>query len=321
LGRSVIQYCHPNIMESGAEEMPGIKIIANPMAGRGYGRRAMAIASRLMPDKGLRFDLTATEYPGHAVELARQALAEGYQTVVALGGDGTVNEVVNGLCADLGADPNPADVVKLGIIPCGSGNDFAYAAGVPRALGPAIDRLAAGRSRLVDMGRINGRLFAYGVGMGLDAEVNIESRKIKVLRGMLLYFIALLKVLIFQHRTYELEIVADGQRFKQRAIMVSVANGQRYAGAFMITPEAKIDDGLLNLCVISPVSRLDMLRFMPLVFKGYHTRLKQVKTLAAREVKVRSESPLVSHVDGEIFGCGESYYEFSLLPHCLRVIY
>lgn len=301
--------------------MSTIKVIANPMAGRGYGRHAIAIASRLMSSKGLRFNLVQTEYPGHAVELARRALAAGEQTVVALGGDGTVNEVVNGLCADLGDDPNPADLVKLGIIPSGSGNDFAYAAGVPLRLSPAIDRLLQDRTRLVDMGRMNGRLFAYGVGMGFDAEVNIESRKIKVLRGMLLYFIALLKVLIFQHRSYELEIVADGQQIKQRAMMVSVANGQRYAGAFMVTPEAKIDDGMLNLCVISPVSRLDMLRFMPLVFKGYHTRLKQVKTLAAREVKVKSDSPLVSHIDGEIFGLGERYYEFSLLPQRLRVIY
>ena len=301
--------------------MPTIKVIANPVAGRGHGRHVISAVSRILPQKGLRFSLTQTEYPGHAVELARQAVVEGYRTVVALGGDGTVNEVVNGLCADLGSDPNPAGIVNLGIIPCGSGNDFAYAVGVPPTFSRAIDRLVEGRTRLVDMGRINERLFVYGVGIGFDAEVNIESRKIKILRGMLLYFIALLKVLIFQHKSYELEITADGAQIKQRAMMVSVANGRRYAGAFIVTPEAKVDDGLLDLCVIAPVSRLEMLRFMPLVFKGYHTRLKAVKTLAAREVQVKSDSPLVSHVDGEIFGLGERCYDFSLLPQHLRVIY
>jgi diacylglycerol kinase (ATP) len=300
--------------------MSEIKVIANPLAGRGRGQHTITYVSKALPKKGLPFNLVQTEYPGHATELARLAVAEGYKTIVALGGDGTINEVVNGLCMDLGNDPNPADVVKLGIIPAGSGNDFAYAVGLPPKAPEALDRLAQGTSRLVDMGRINDRFFAYGVGIGFDAEVNIESQKIKWLRGMMLYLIALLKVLIFQNKSYELEITFDDTRLIQQAMMVSVANGRRYAGAFLITPDAQVDDGLLNLCIVSPLSRLDMLRFMPLVFKGYHTNLKVVKLFSARQIKVKSSSPLVSHVDGEVFGLGEKCYEFSLLPGRLRVI-
>jgi YegS/Rv2252/BmrU family lipid kinase len=303
------------------EEMSGIKVIANPLAGRGRGRHTTAAVSRWLPQKGIRFDLTQTEYAGHAVELARDAVAEGYKTIVALGGDGTVNEVVNGLCRDLGDDPNPADVVTLGVIPSGSGNDFAYAVGVPLEVKQAVDLLAEGRTRLVDMGRINGRLFAYGVGLGFDAEVNIESQKIRVLRGMLLYFVALMKVLIFQRRVYEIEMTVDDVRIKQQAIMISVANGRRFAGAFLITPDAEIDDGLLDLCVVSPVSRLEMLRYVPMVFTGDHTRHGAVKMFAARQVRIQSESPLASHVDGEVFGLGERCYQLSLLPQRLRVIY
>lgn len=300
--------------------MPEIRVIANPAAGRGRAQHIISHVSQVLAEKGVRFDLVQTEYPGHATELARQAVSDGYQTIVALGGDGTVNEIINGLCTDLGDDPNPADIVKLGVIPAGSGNDFAYAIGLPPKVPEALDRLAEGNTRLVDVGRINDRLFAYGVGMGLIAQANVESRKIKWLRGTLLYVIALSKVLIFQHKSYELEITVDDTQIKQWAMLVSVANGRRTAGAFLLTPDAEVDDGLLNLCVIAPVSRLDVIRFIPLVFKGYHTKLDAVHTFTGREVKIRSNKPLVTHVDGEVFGRGEKYYEFSLLPARLRVI-
>jgi len=300
--------------------MPEIKVIANPQAGRGRGRDTIAYVARMLPGTGLEFDVSLTEYPGHAIQLAHLAVAEGYRTIVALGGDGTVNEIINGLCMGRGDDPRPADIVKLGVIPAGSGNDFAYAVGLPRNVNQSLDRLVAGNTRLVDLGRINDRFFAYGVGIGLDAQVNIESQKIRRLRGMLLYFIALLKVLVFRHRTYELEINIDGTQLKQQTLLMSVANGRRTAGAFLLTPNAKVDDGLLSLCIIAPVSKLDMIRFLPLVFKGYHTKLSAVKTFDARRVQVRSDSPLATHVDGEVFGLGERCFEFSLLPHSLRVI-
>lgn len=300
--------------------MPDIKVIANPLAGRGRGLRTIPRASELLARAGVKFSLAQTQYSGHAVELARDAVRAGFNTVVALGGDGTVHEVVNGMCADMGSDPNPGEVVKLGVIPAGSGNDFAYAVGLPPDFRTAVSRLIDGHTRLVDMGRINGRFFAYGVGIGFDAEVNIESRKIKRLRGMLLYLIALLRVMILHHRSYQVEINYDDGHLEQQAMMVSVANGRRYAGAFLVTPDARIDDGLLNLCVISPVNRLQMVRLLPLVLKGAHTHLKEVKMYSAREVVVKSRMPLVSHVDGEIFGLDERRYEFSLLPQRLRVI-
>ena len=300
--------------------MPEIRVIANPAAGRGRAQHIISHVSQVLPEKGVRFDLVQTEYPGHATELARQAVSDGYQTIVALGGDGTVNEIINGLCTDLGDDPNPADIVKLGVIPAGSGNDFAYAIGLPPKVPEALDRLAEGNTRLVDVGRINDRLFAYGVGMGLVAHANLESRKIKWLRGISLYLLAFLKVLVAHYRSYELEITVDDTQIKQQAMIVYVSNGRRTAGAFFVTPDARIDDGLLDLCVISPLGRLDIMRFLPLVAKGYHTKLDVVEIFTGREVKIKSNEPLVTHVDGEVFGLGERCYEFSLLPARLRVI-
>ena len=300
--------------------MSEIIVIANPAAGRGRGQQVISYISKVLPEKGMPFDLVQTEYSGHATELARQAISDGYQTIAALGGDGTVNEIINGLCLDLGDDPDPAAIVTLGIIPAGSGNDFAYAIGLPPKVPDAVARLMEGNTRLVDVGRINDRLFAYGVGMGFIAQANLESRKIKYLRGTLLYVIALLKVLMFQYKTHELEITVDGTQIKQRAMLAAIANGGRTAGAFLLTPDARIDDGLLDLCIIAPASRLDVMRFIPLVLKGHHTKLDEVQTFTGREVKVRSNKPLVTHVDGEVFGLGELYYEFSILPACLRVI-
>lgn len=297
-----------------------IKVIANPLAGRGRGRHTIPIVSRLLEREGVHFSLEETRYAGHAIELARQAIKEKYRTIVALGGDGTVHEIINGIYSDDGKGTVLAEDVRLGIIPAGSGNDFAYAVGVPPDIYRACKRLLNGTTRLVDMGLINGRLFAYGVGIGFDAEVNIESRKIKWLRGMAVYLIALLKVMLSRRKTYQLEIVVDGVQLKERAMMVSIANGRRYAGVFLVTPYAKVDDGLLDLCIISPISRFDMLRFLPLVVKGRHTELSAVKMYSAREIVVKSESPLISHVDGEIFGSGGHEYQFSLVPNRLRVI-
>jgi diacylglycerol kinase (ATP) len=300
--------------------MSEIMVIANPASGRGRGQHVISYVSKVLPEKGVRFDLVQTECPGHAAELARQAVSDGYRTIVALGGDGTVNEIINGLCLDLSDDPNPPAVVTLGIVPAGSGNDFAYAIGLPPTVPEALDRLVEGNTRLVDVGRINDRLFAYGVGMGFIAQANIESRKIKWMHGTLLYVIAFLKVLLFQFGTHELEITVDDTQIKQRVMLAAVANGGRTAGAFLLSPDARIDDGLLDLCIIAPASRLDVLRFMPLVLKGHHTKLDAVQTFTGREVKIRSGKPLVTHVDGEVFGRGERYYEFSLLPAQLRVI-
>ena len=305
---------------AGVSTLKEIRVIANPTAGRGRGRQAVHHISEMLKQQGVGFSLVNTEYSGHATALARQAVADGYETVVALGGDGTVNEVVNGLCADLGSDPNPAAIVTLGIIPAGSGNDFAYAVGLPSDARAAARRLLNGSTRLVDMGRMNDRFFAYGVGLGFDADVVMESHKIKRLRGVLLYLMALVRVLIFRHRSYQLEITLDDIHLEQRAMMVSVANGQRYGGAFLVTPDAKVDDGLLNVCIVSLISRLQMLRFLPLVFKGHHTGLSVVKMWSGHRVSVKSLSPLVSHVDGEVSGHGEHQFEFSLLPQRLRVI-
>ena len=302
------------------DRMPETIVIANPLAGRGRGRHAIPRVSDILKQQGLDFNLVQTEYAGHAVELARLAVAERYQTIVALGGDGTVHEVVNGVCADLGSDPNPAEVVKLGVIPAGSGNDFAYAVGLPPDVPRACLRLANGQTRLVDMGRINGRFFAYGVGIGFDAVVNVESRKIKRLRGVLLYLLSLLKVLVLHHKSYRVDITFDDIHLEQQAMMVSVANGQRYGGMFLVTPDAEVDDGLLDLCIVSPISRLEMLRLVALVIKGSHTGERVVQMYRTKQVVVKAGGPLPSHVDGEIFGQNERQFEFSLLPKRLRVI-
>lgn len=300
--------------------MPDVRVIANPAAGRGRGERAIASVSALLRDKGLDFELVRTGHAGHGEELARRALSDGCRTVVALGGDGTVNEVVNGLSVDQDGGPKPAEGVTLGVIPIGSGNDFAYAAGLPSRVPDAVERLAEGKARQVDVGCINDRLFVYGVGMGLIAEANVESRKITWLSGMPLYVAALFKALCFHYETYELDVTVDGVQSRRHAMVVTVNNGRRTAGAFHITPGARIDDGLLDLCLISPVSRLEIIRYLPLVVNGHHTGLDQVETLTGREIEIRSDGPLAAHVDGEVFGAPGRCYEFSVVPGALRVI-
>ncbi len=186
------------------------KVIVNPLAGRGYGARTTPIVRRLLSEHGLDYDMVSTTYAGEAVGLARQAVLDGYDIVVAVGGDGTYHEVINGMiAAHEGNAPGDGVVGTLGIVPVGSGCDFSYAAGVPSELEGACARLAQGDHKVVDLGRViidedenhpGTRYFDNTVGVGFDGVVTLEARKFKRLRGMALYLPVVLKTVFVSHK-------------------------------------------------------------------------------------------------------------------------
>lgn len=276
-----------------------VKVILNPWSDRGRASQLKEqIVAWAAPYGGV--DLVTTERPGHAKTLAQEAADAGYDTVVAAGGDGTVHEVVNGLVHGGRAEST------LGVVPIGTGNDFAFALGLLTAPKTAVERVFSGRPRPIDLARIEddrGRfeIVDNGVGIGFDATISIESRNITRLHGFPLYMLATLRTIALYFQKPSLRIHFDDQEVEQESLMLSVGVGPRAGGGFLLTPEANHDDDLLDSCLVNPIGRLTMLNMLPKVMKGTHVTSRHVTMRRNRSIDIHSTLPLPIHIDGEIF--------------------
>lgn len=220
-----------------------IKLIANPIAGRGRGRKALPAAEEALRHQGLQFKTEVTSRPLEAMEIARRAAEEGCELVVALGGDGTSHEVANGLLSSGNSE------VALGMIPIGTGNDFADMFDTPTDLAQVALRIREGKTRLIDVGWINDRYFVNIVGVGFDALVSIQALKIQhVLRGFPLYLAAVF-ITLKEYQIPHITVEFDGERLSMPMTMINVANGKREGGGFLIAPDAQNDDGIFDICL------------------------------------------------------------------------
>jgi diacylglycerol kinase (ATP) len=299
-----------------------VKLIFNPHADRG---RAWNMASALTPIIEQRggASWSATEYPEHATELAEQAAREGYDVVAAVGGDGTVHEVVNGLMR-APADKRPA----LAAVPIGSGNDFCNNIGINPLSEQAMDRVFEGQPRRIDLGLItdqDGRSEYWDntLGIGFDATVTLYSYAITRLQGFSMYLWAVIKTIIRNHDAPQMKIVTDSEQFDARVLMFVACNGPREGGGFHVAPDAVPDDGLFHYAMIEHVSRAKMFRLIPEVMNGTHGRFKDVRMGSFRELELTSERPVTVHVDGEIFAGFTSEVtglKIKILPQALNVI-
>ncbi len=274
---------------------------------------------RLLREHGLSFDLVWTERPWHAAELARQAVVSGYRTVVAVGGDGTSNEVLNGLMAAREAGEGEA---AMGVLCVGTGNDFAYGMGIPLDLEEGCAALARGRTRRVDVGHARGfRYFGNGIGIGFDAAVNVVASRLRRLRGFLVYLIAVLRTLIFYYRAPLTRVELDDRVLELPALMISVMNGRRMGGGFLMTPFSQPDDGLFDLCIGRKMSQLEMLSFVPRFMKG--TQVGDPRVTMARSHRVRvtvRDGTQVVHADGETLALDVRELDLEVIPQGLRVV-
>ncbi len=295
------------------------KVILNPVAGRGYGARVELNLRRLLEAEGLEFDLVHTTGLWHAAELAERAVGEGFEMVVAVGGDGTIHEVVNGLMA-----ASKGDVVgTLGIISVGSGSDFANNIGIPADLAGACQRLVHGQTRIVDVCRVTvddqpPRYFDNTVNVGFGGIVNRETRKVKWVRGMALYLPVVLKT-IFLTQAPHMTIEYDDQKLVMPTAMLCVANGAREGGGFLCAPDALLDDGLFDLCIVREIGRLAMLGLVPRFMDGTHVGRESITMARAARVIVSSPDDLIAHADGEMLCTDAHRIEFEILPRRLRM--
>ena len=274
-------------------------LVANPVAQNGNGaaaaQRAGAELRRLLPEGW--FDLVMTEYPLHGKRIAGQAT--GYDSVVALGGDGLIHEVANGLMSiDEGARP------ALGVLPMGSGNDYARTLGLSFDLEKSLAQLASASPRPFDLGLCNGEFFVETLSFGLDAAIaldTVERRKRTGKTGTQLFLASGIDMLLHQLKEHRFTAIIDGgEPFCGAMLMFAVQIGPTYGGGFRICPDARTDDGLLDLCIAHPPLGIPKAVFMFLLAKNaHHTGFKQLEFRRAATLSLRFDGQPPAQIDGE----------------------
>lgn len=289
------------------------KIIVNPKAGRGKAEKAIPVIHRLFKASEIEFDIYVTQASGDAVNEAKRAVQQGYDAVISAGGDGTANEVVNGIAGH--------DVI-LGIIPCGSGNDLAISMEIPRNINQACEVILRGNTRKRDLGRVIDRYFANSVGIGFDAAVAktaSESLRNFPVRGIPLYVLALFKTLR-QYEGFDAYITIDDEAtINLHPLLIAVGIGKTYGGGIPIVPDASPDDGLYDVCTIEAVGSLEILSKLPKALRGTHVNDPKARLMRGKSVRIQLSARMPLHMDGEVFEADSM--EFSIIPGGLQVFH
>ncbi len=303
--------------------------VLNPAARNGRAERLQPALEKAARIKGLDYTLLETSERGHAIEIARAA-ALTHDVVVAVGGDGTVQEVARGLLET---------AAVMGIIPAGTGNDFAQAIGMPKGLDAALAAMLDAETVAVDVGRIrwkeqseSGELteqvreFTNCAGTGFDAAAAKATHRYKALGGRLAYVAAVLETLWkWRKPDVEVEITAIGPEGESIAVhngqffLIEIDNGFSVGGGFLLTPDARIDDGLLDVCFVEHLGTRRALQLMPKTFSGAHIGEPEVKLFQAKSVHLDATEPLPVQADGEILSASAVSLDVEIVPGALRI--
>ncbi|OPX45745.1 diacylglycerol kinase [Ruminiclostridium hungatei] len=286
--------------------------IINPAAGKGKSVELVPFIQEYFKAREQEeLLIEVTRYPGHAAEVARKHSEAGPCRIYSIGGDGTVNEIVNGMAGSSSA---------LGVIPTGSGNDFIRSLHSETDVKTVITRTIEGMEKSIDLARVNDKYFINIASIGFDANVvyNAELFKKKPgITGSMAYLLSIIYT-VFKHRICSIEVDIDGEKTAMNALLVAVANGRYYGGGIMPAPEAQLDDGLLDVCLVSEVSRLKILSLFPKYIKGRHGVIKQVSFKKCKKVKILSETEFSLNIDGEILTA--KCADFEIIQSGIRVI-
>ncbi|WP_352418384.1 diacylglycerol kinase family protein [Proteiniborus sp.] len=270
-----------------------ILFIVNPIAGTDRAKKLIPLIEEKMDKTNIKYSIVTTTKPREATEITIKGLEDGFDSIVAVGGDGTINEVTMGIVQK--------GYGTLGIIPGGTGNDLARSLNIPLDPEEALYSLLSGTKRYIDFGRINGSLFLNVASMGLDAEIVKRTEKIKkIVKSSFAYTISLIITLIV-YKSKKLIIELDKETIEIDAMLTAVANGKYYGGGMKICPMALLDDGYFHVVVVRKVSKLKLLTLFPSVFKGTHVNLTDfVKVFKSKKVKLRFNKELLLNIDGEV---------------------
>jgi len=299
--------------------------IVNPNAGNGKGKKDWNRIDDLLKKNNIQFSMRFTERKGQATEFARQIIAEGYKKIISIGGDGTLNEIVNGVFTQDHCSPSE---IILSLIPVGTGNDWGRMFGIPLVYEGAVQVIRECKIMLHDIGSVsyfNGekkekRYFINIAGLGFESIVvrKTNYQKDRGKSSTAIYFWNLLSSLI-SYRNTQAEITIDGKSYNAKIFSVNVGNGRYCGGGMRQTPDALPDDGLLDITVIKEMGRIEIIRNLNLLYDGTIMSHPKVDGYRSTNLKVTSESPLYLEADGE--SLGHTPAEFSIIPSAVNIIY
>lgn len=284
-------------------------IVMNPTAGRGKTAKILPKIEQMLSSGGIEFDVEITKEPTHGIEITRAAVND-YDFITAFGGDGTVNEVVNGLAGS---------ETPLGVLPIGTGNDLARSCGIPLSPEKAVDTLIHGTPRKIDLGMFNGRYFSNVVGIGFDGYSSKESRKITKLRGTLVYIWVVLKTLK-KYNSIDMTIELDNDSIKCQTYLISVGNGWSVGGGMQLCPQAINDDGEFDICHAKDIKPMKVVRNFLKLFNGNINDLEEVTMYKSKTMKITCDEHLPIHYDGEIPEGEVKSVDIGIIPSGVSVI-
>ena len=285
-----------------------VKVILNPYANR-WGAKAQAEeTAEAFRAAGVECDLVITKTAREGVAIAEAAAGEGYDAVVAAGGDGTINEVINGLIRAAGDGPT----VPFGIVPLGTANDFNLMAGLPDTIKESVRVIAAGKTRRIDAGEVNDRFFINNSAAAMEPMVTIENIKMTRLSGEIRYIVALLRALV-KLKPWQMKLVWDGGGYEGPAYLLSVCNSPR-TGGFMMAPGAELDDGLLDMVFAPEVSKGSVISILLKLMQGKHIHHPAVTFHRITAIDLTSIPGTPLHSDGELFAETAETVSYRVLP-------
>jgi YegS/Rv2252/BmrU family lipid kinase len=296
------------------------KVILNPYANRWKAKARWPEAESALKSAGVDFDLVISERPGHLIELAEQAARQGFSPIIAAGGDGTIGEVVNGLAH---AAQSEKDLFgPLGILPLGSANDLVDNLGLPTDLTEAARVIAAGKTRIMDLGYVNGFYFANNSAIGLEPYITLVEQRIMWIKGMIRYLVAAV-LGIKDNPQWTAKIEWDDGVYEGPVLLVTVGNGPRTGGVFYMAPHADPFDGKLTFVYGYRKTRGQIFMLLPLTMKpgeGSYVEKEGIWECQATWVKIHIEGPAPAHADGEIFSTGIQDLEYKIFPGRLKIL-
>ncbi|HSR49213.1 MAG TPA: diacylglycerol kinase family protein [Acidobacteriota bacterium] len=286
-----------------------MKIIYNPISGRGRGDRDRARLEDWLRRRGRSYQLLATEGPKHATRLAHGLVAEGEGRIVVMGGDGTIGEVVNGI---LGSD------CELAIIPSGTGNDLARSLGLPfKDMEAALNLLETGQAKSIDIGWERDRHFILMAAIGYPAHVAEETNRMKRLKGPLAFFAAVYKAL-GRMKPISVRMWLDGEEKQLECTSILLQNTPYCGGGQLMAPQASMQDGKLDVVVIGPVGKLDLMLNFPRIYRGTHVTHPAFSVYQAAQVRIETETAMHKMFDGDVEG--ETPLEARAMRAALKVV-
>ncbi len=291
-----------------------VKVILNPYANRWRAGSRVDDVRAAFTAVGLTPDIVQTTQPREAIALAETAVSEGYDAVVAAGGDGTLNEVANGLLRAAGDGPT----TPFGILPIGTANDFSDMVGLPRDLTQAARIIAAGKTRQIDAGRINDHFFINNCAVAMEPMITLENIRMKRLSGEIRYIVALMKGLI-KLKAWQMDLRWDGGGYKGPTYLLSVCNGPR-TGGFYMAPDAAVDDGLFDFVFAPKVPKRTVLAILVRLFRKTHIYHPQVVYGRTTHITITSQPGTPIHADGEIIAEAATRIEYKILPGKLTLL-